>query len=356
MNKTKIKAGVIGATGYAGSELIRLLCRHPQVQPVYAGSHSYAGKVFSDIYPNMKGICDIVLEDDNIDKAANICDVLFLALPAGIASNHLTAELLEKCVVIDLGADYRLSDADVYETWYKVKHGSRDLLKNAVYGLCEIYRQRIACSRLIANPGCYTTCSILTLAPLLKDNLIDSESIIIDAKSGVSGAGRAEKLGSLYCECSENIKAYGIAEHRHTPEIEEQLSWIASGEKSGNGIVLQFTPHLVPMNRGILATCYAKLKDGADSERITAAYKKLYEGENFIRVLGEGNLPETRWVKGSNRCDIGWKIDKRTGRIIAVGAIDNLGKGAAGQAVQNMNIRFGLDEGSALDSAASFPM
>ncbi len=356
MSGTKVKAGVIGATGYAGSELVRLLCRHPQVQLVYAGSHSYAGKVFSDIYPNMKGVCDLVLDDDNIANAAEVCEVLFLALPAGIASNQVTAELLEKCVVIDLGADYRLSDVQTYEAWYKVKHGSEDLLGQAVYGLCELHRERIADSRLIANPGCYTTCSILSLAPLLKDDLIEPESIIIDAKSGVSGAGRSEKLGSLYCECNENIKAYGVACHRHTPEIEEQLSWVASGGKSGKGIVLQFTPHLVPMDRGILATCYAKLKEGVDADRVSQVYRSCYGGERFIRVLGEGNLPETRWVKGSNRCDIGWKLDSRTGRIIVVGAIDNLEKGAAGQAVQNMNICFGLDEDTGLDAAASFPM
>lgn len=355
MKKTKIKAGVIGATGYAGSELIRLLCRHPQVLLTYAGSHSYAGKRFSDIYPNMQGVCDILLGDDNISEAAELCDVMFLALPAGIASNTLTAQLLEKCVFIDLGADFRLSDAAIYEEWYKIRHGSKDLIGQAVYGLCELYRDKIAHSRLIANPGCYTTCSILSLAPLLKDNLIDSDSIIIDAKSGVSGAGRSEKLSSLYCECNENIKAYGLACHRHTPEIEEQLSWVASNGETGKGIVLQFTPHLIPTDRGILATCYAKLKAGVDTERVSEAYR-LYEGERFIRVLKEGNLPETRWVKGSNRCDIGWKIDERTGRIIIVGAIDNLEKGAAGQAVQNMNIIFGWDEGEGLNADASFPL
>ncbi len=356
MVRTKIKAGIIGATGYAGSELVRLLCRHPQVRLVYAGSHSYAGKVFSDIYPNMRGVCDLVLDDDNIANAADACDVLFLALPAGIASNQVNADILKKCVVIDLGADYRLSDPQVYEAWYKVKHGSVDLLGQAVYGLCELYRNRVAHSRLIANPGCYTTCSILSLTPLLRSGLIEPDSIVIDAKSGVSGAGRSEKLGSLYCECNENIKAYGVANHRHTPEIEEQLSWVASGGTSGKGIVLQFTPHLVPMDRGILATCYAKLKGGVTAEQISQAYGNCYDGERFVRVLGEGNLPETRWVKGSNRCDIGWKLDSRTGRIIVVGAIDNLEKGAAGQAVQNMNICFGLDEDAGLEAAASFPM
>jgi len=282
--------------------------------------------------------------------------VLFLALPAGIASHPVNADILQKCVVIDLGAAYRLSDPQVYEAWYKVKHGSVDLLGQAVYGLCELYRNRVAHSRLIANPGCYTTCSILSLTPLLKSGLIEPDSIIIDAKSGVSGAGRSEKLGSLYCECNENIKAYGVANHRHTPEIEEQLSWVASGGTSGKGIVLQFTPHLVPMDRGILATCYAKLKGGVTAEHISQAYGNCYDGERFVRVLGEGNLSETRWVKGSNRCDIGWKLDSRTGRIIVVGAIDNLEKGAAGQAVQNMNICFGLDEDAGLEAAASFPM
>lgn len=356
MIKTKVKAGIVGATGYAGSELVRLLCRHPQVRLVYAGSHSYAGKVFSDIYPNMRGVCDLVLDDDDIANATEVCEVLFLALPAGIASNQITSDILEKCVIIDLGADYRLSDPQVYETWYKTGHGSPELLEKAVYGLCELYRERIAQSRLIANPGCYTTCSILSLTPLLKAGLIEPEGIVIDAKSGVSGAGRSEKLGSLYCECNESVKAYGVGDHRHTPEIEEQLSWMASEGKAGTGIVLQFTPHLIPMDRGILATCYAKLKAGVTAEQVAQAYQSCYNGERFIRILGEGNLPETRWVKGSNRCDIGWKLDNRTGRIIVVGAIDNLEKGAAGQAVQNMNICFGLEENAGLDAAAAFPM
>lgn len=351
-----VKAGVIGATGYAGSELVRLLCRHPQVQLTYVGSHSYAGKILSEIYPNLRGVCDMTLGDENLSNAASVCDVLFLALPAGIASNQVNPAILKQCVVIDLGADYRLSDPAVYEQWYKVPHGSVDLLSQAVYGLCELHRRQIAESRLIANPGCYTTCSILSLTPLLKANLIEPDSIIIDAKSGVSGAGRSEKLGSLYCECNESIKAYGVANHRHTPEIEEQLSWIASNGTKDSGIVLQFTPHLVPMDRGILATCYAKLKAGVNAKAVAEAYQDCYQGEQFVSVLGEGVLPETRWVKGSNRCDIGWKVDQRTGRIIVVGAIDNLVKGAAGQAVQNMNICFGLDEGSGLDVAAAFPM
>lgn len=356
MKRTMIKAGVVGATGYAGSELVRLLCRHPMVRLVSVGSRSYAGKPFSDVYPNMKGICDLVLSDDDISRASALCDVLFLALPAGIASNSITSELLEQCVVIDLGADYRLSDPAVYEAWYKVKHGSVGLLAQAVYGLCELNRAKIATTDLIANPGCYTTCSILSLTPVLKAGLVKPSSIIIDAKSGVSGAGRSEKLGSLYCECNESVKAYGVANHRHTPEIEEQLSWVASGGASGKGLTLQFTPHLVPMDRGILATCYADLNTGVDAGQVAQAFHDCYAGEPFVRILGEGVLPETRWVKGSNRCDIGWVIDRRTGRIIIIGAIDNLVKGAAGQAVQNMNIRFALDETTGLDAAAAFPL
>ena len=350
MKKTKIKAGVIGATGYAGSELIRLLCRHPQVLLTYAGSHSYAGKRFFDIYPNMQGVCDILLGDDNISEAAELCDVMFLALPAGIASNTLTAQLLEKCVFIDLGADFRLSDAAIYEEWYKIRHGSKDLIGQAVYGLCELYRDKIAHSRLIANPGCYTTCSILSLAPLLKDNLIDSDSIIIDAKSGVSGAGRSEKLSSLYCECNENIKAYGLACHRHTPEIEQSIEMIG-GEPSK----IIFTPHLAPMPRGIHVTIYGNLKRPMTNEEIYELYVKYYKDEPFVFPHKAGDWPNTKWTVATNHCHLAAAYEPRTQRIIICSVIDNIGKGAAGQAIQNMNIIFGLEETTGLKLAPTFP-
>lgn len=339
-----VKAAVLGSTGYAGAELVRILSGHPDAEIVYLASHSYAGKKFSDIYPGMRSVCDMTLSDDDICKAAENADVLFMALPAGIASEAVTPELLEKCVVIDLGADFRLHDAKIYEAWYRKEHKHPELLSEAVYGLPEIHRERIKGKKLIANPGCYTTCTILTLYPLIKAGLIDTSSIVIDAKSGTSGAGRGEKLGSMFCEVNESIKAYGVANHRHTPEIEQELS-LAAGED----IVLQFTPHLVPMNRGILSCCYAKLRKGVSEADVRNAYG-MYSDEPFIRVSDD--LPETKYVKGTNMVDISFRIDGRTGNIIAIGAIDNLVKGAAGQAVQNMNIAFGLDETEGLMTAA----
>ncbi len=339
-----VKAAVLGATGYAGAELVRLLSFHPEVEIVYLASHSYAGKKFSDIYPAMRGVCDMTLSDDDISKASADADVLFMALPAGIASEAVTPELLSKCAVIDLGADFRLHDSTVYETWYKKEHKHPELLKDAVYGLPEIHRSAIKGKRLIANPGCYTTCSILTLYPLVKNALIDTSTIIIDAKSGTSGAGRSEKVTSLYCEVNESIKAYGVTSHRHTPEIEQELS-----EAAGEDIVLQFTPHLVPMNRGILSCCYARLKPGVGPEDVKKAYT-VYDGEAFIRVSTD--IPETKHVTGTNFVDISFRVDERTGNVIAIGAIDNLVKGAAGQAVQNMNIISGLEETAGLLAAA----
>ncbi len=342
-----IKAAILGATGYAGAELMRILSGHPEAEITYPASHSYAGKKFSDIYPGMKGICDMVLREDDISKAAEEADVIFLSLPAGLASSLVTKEILAKAVVIDLGADFRLHDKTTYETWYKTEHHAPSLLKEAVYGLPEIHRDAIKGKRLIANPGCYTTCSIMTLYPLVKNSLIETDGIIIDAKSGTSGSGRGEKLTSLFCEVNESIKAYGVTTHRHTPEIEQELS-----EAAGMDIVLQFTPHLVPMNRGILSVCYARLKKGVSDEDIKEAYS-IYADEPFVRLLSAP--PETRYVKGTNLVDISYSVDKRTGNIIAMGAIDNLVKGAAGQAVQNMNIAFGLDETEGLDRAAGCP-
>ena len=344
-----IKAAILGATGYAGAELARLLSGHKETELVYLASHSYAGKRFSDIYPGMKGAVDDVLQEDDINKAAEHADVIFLALPAGLASSIVTEKLLEKCVVIDLGADYRLHDKNIYEKWYKTEHHSPSFLSEAVYGLPEIHREMIKGKRLIANPGCYTTCSILTLYPLVKEGLIDTESIIIDAKSGTSGAGRGEKLTSLYSEVNESIKPYGVTTHRHTPEIEQELS-----EAAGKSVVVEFTPHLVPMNRGILSVCYAKLVKGISDGDVRNAYAKAYGTERFIRLID--TIPETRYVKGTNLVDISFRINERTGNIIAMGAIDNLVKGAAGQAVQNMNIVFGLDEDEGLPAGAGMPM
>jgi N-acetyl-gamma-glutamyl-phosphate reductase len=351
-----LTVGVVGATGYAGAELMRLLCRHPQVDRILAGSHSYVGTRYDEVYPNFRKIYELPCHESDIAQFAEHCDVVFVSLPHGIASHQVTPEVLEKCVVIDLGADFRLKDAHLYADWYHTVHGNPALLDTAVYGLSELSRKEVSTSRLIANPGCYTTCSILTLHPLLAEGLIQPETIIIDAKSGVSGAGRSEKLGSLFCETNESLKAYGVATHRHTPEVEQQLSLAYTKGKEMKGITVSFTPHLVPMNRGILATTYASLVPGATKDAILAAYASWYKEEHFIRVLPYGKFPETRWVKGSNYCDIGFTVDERTNRIVACGAIDNLVKGAAGQAVQNMNIVFGLDEYMGLDELPAFPL
>jgi N-acetyl-gamma-glutamyl-phosphate reductase len=345
-----IQVGIIGATGYTGGELIRILQDHPNVEITLITSQTYAGQAISDIYGNLRGSCDLICQDIGIEQASEQCDVLFLALPHGIASHHVTGQILKNCRIVDLGADYRLQDPAIYTTWYHTEHGSPELLDQAVYGLCEWERSTIAQRRLIANPGCYTTCSILSLAPLVKEGLIELDTIIIDAKSGVSGAGRKASQGTHYAACNESIKAYAVASHRHTPEIEEQLSTVA-----GSPITISFTPHLVPMNRGILTTAYASLKGGVTADEVTAAYRKYYGNERFIRLLPYGVFPETRWVKGSNMCDIGLVIDERTGRIIVGGAIDNLIKGASGQAIQNMNILFGLPEDTGLHQVAGFP-
>ncbi|MCD8215173.1 MAG: N-acetyl-gamma-glutamyl-phosphate reductase [Clostridiales bacterium] len=344
-----IKAGIIGATGYAGSELVRLLLGHPEAEIETITSKSYTGQDYRAVYPNFNHI-DMVCEEENMEELAEKCDVVFMALPHGQASKRVTEDILKKCKIIDLGADFRLQDTDVYESWY-CEHYSKEILKEAVYGLCEINREKIKGRRIVGNPGCYTSCSILSLYPLLREGLVRENSVIIDAKSGVSGAGRGVSQGNLFCEVNESVKAYKIASHRHTPEIEEQLSIAA-----GRPVTISFTPHLIPMNRGILATCYADLKESLSHEDLRAVYEKYYKDEYFIRLTDRGVFPETRWVKNSNFADIGFTVDKRTNRVIVIGAIDNLYKGAAGQAVQNMNILFGLDEKTGIDFVPPFPV
>lgn len=334
-----IKAGIIGATGYAGGELVRILTGHKDAEIKWYGSRSYIDRKYAEVYQNMFQIVDAVCMDDNMEELASQVDVIFTATPQGLCASLVNEEILSKTKIIDLSADFRLKDVKVYEEWYKIQHKAPQFIEEAVYGLCEINREDVRKARLVANPGCYTTCSILTAYPLAKEGLIDMSTLIIDAKSGTSGAGRGAKLPNLFCEVNENIKAYGVATHRHTPEIEEQLGY-AAGEK----VVLNFTPHLVPMNRGILATEYAKLTKDVSWEDVKAVYDKYYASEKFVRVLDRDVCPETKWVEGSNYVDIGFKIDPRTNRIIMMGAIDNLVKGAAGQAVQNMNLMFGLEE------------
>lgn len=338
-----IKVGIVGSTGYAGYQLSAILSQHKSASLVFLASHSYSGMKISDIYGNLRGIMDnLCIDIHSVESRLSKIDALFLALPHGQSFDLVEKALSLGVKVIDLGADYRLRDNKEYEKWYGMEHKLAGILKDAVYGLPELNREKIAGSSLVANPGCYPTASILALAPLLHEGIIDNTSIIIDAKSGVSGAGRSANISSLFCECNESVKAYNIAAHRHTPEIEQQLSEVA-GEK----ILLSFTPHLVPMVRGILATCYGNLRKDISQDELYDLYRSYYKNENFVRVTD--TLPETRYVKGSNFCDIAVRVDERTNRVIAVSTIDNLIKGAAGQAVQNMNILFGLYEHVGLD-------
>ena len=346
-----VKVGIIGATGYAGAELVRILLNHKEAQIEWFGSRSYIDENYADIYRNFFELVDADCLGDNMDELASRVDVIFTATPQGFLAGVLNEDILNKVKIIDLSADFRIKDVATYEKWYKIEHKSPQFIKEAVYGLCEINRDKVTTqTRLIANPGCYTTCSILTAYPLVKEGLIDPDTLIIDAKSGTSGAGRGAKVANLYCEVNENIKAYAVGSHRHTPEIEEQLGY-ACGEK----ITINFTPHLVPMNRGILATAYASLKKDVTYEEVKAIYDKYYADEKFVRVLKKDVCPQTKWVEGSNYVDVNFKIDPRTNRIIMMGAIDNLVKGAAGQAVQNMNLMFGLKESEGLELVPMFP-
>ena len=344
-----IKVGIIGATGYAGNELVRILVNHPEAEIKWLGSKSYDGEKYSDIYRNTFEIIDNICTSKTLEEISEDTDVIFTATPQGYLAGLLTDKVLENTKIIDLSADFRLKDVDIYEEWYKINHKRPDLIDEAVYGLCEINRNKITPeTRIIANPGCYTTTSILTLYPMVKEEIIDPDSIIIDAKSGTTGAGRKAVTSNLFCEVNESIKAYGVGTHRHTPEIEEQL-----GYACGKDIKLIFTPHLVPMNRGIIATCYADLIKDISEDEIRNIYNKYYKNEKFIRILDEGVVPETRFIKGSNYVDINFFKERRTNRLIMIGTLDNIVKGAAGQAVQNMNILFGLKEDTGLNFVPS---
>ena len=345
-----IKVGIIGSTGYAGGELARLLLQRDDIEIKWYGSRSYIGQKYASLYPNMYKIVDEECMDDNMKELAGQVDVVFTATPQGLCASLVDEEILSKVKIIDLSADFRIKDVSVYEEWYKMTHASPQFLEEAVYGLPEVNRERVKQARLIANPGCFPTCSFLSVYPLVKEGLVDPDTIIIDAKSGTSGAGRGAKKDSLYCEVNENIKAYGVGTHRHTPEIEEQLSYAA-----GRPVTISFTPHLVPMNRGILVTAYGSLTKEVTYEEVRAVYDKYYKDEFFVRVLEKDVVPQTRWVEGSNFADVNFKIDPRTRRIVMMGAIDNMVKGAAGQAIQNMNLMFGLPENTGLKQIPVFP-
>lgn len=338
-----LRVGILGGSGYTGFELIRLLVTHPEVKIVAVSSRAQEDSAISEHYPAFKGFVDLnyVMPDDPIFSDG--VDVLFSALPHG-ASMRTVPDLVKKGIrVIDLSADFRIKDASVYEQWYE-PHRSPELLQEAVYGLPELYRREIASARLVANPGCYPTSIILALAPLMKGGLIEEDSIIVDSKSGVTGAGRGLSLTTHFCEVNEGFRAYKVGGlHRHIPEIEQELSLL-----SGKEIRVTFTPHLVPMSRGILSTLYVVPKEGVTPGQIEEAYRSMYDGEPFIRLFGTKDTPSTLQVRGSNFCDIGWKLDARSGRLIIVSAIDNLTRGASGQAVCNMNIMFGFPETTGL--------
>ena len=346
-----IKAGIIGATGYAGQELVRILYHHPEVEIKVLSSKNHNNQDYNSIYENFNKICELKCDETELETIANQLDIIFFTLPHGITSKLLTDSILKNVKVIDLSADFRLKSVDIYKEWYKIKHNNKNILNKAVYGLSEWKRKQIIGSRLIANPGCYPTCALLCLLPLIKEGVLEVDNIIIDAKSGVSGTGRSLNRATHFSECNESIKAYNVTSHRHMPEIEQELS-----ELYGNEISVTFTPHLLPMNRGILCTCYGNLKNSYNYDEIKLIYEKYYHNEFFIRLTKKGVFPETKWVKGSNYCDIGFTLHKKTGKIIVIGAIDNLIKGAAGQAVQNMNLMFNLEEKTGLKSIPIFPI
>ncbi len=343
-----IKAAILGATGYAGVELVRLLTNHPEVSVEVLGSRSFSGQKISDIYGNFRHILEKECEETDLDKAAE-CDVAFTALPHG-ASKEVIPALIERGLkVIDLSGDFRYDDPAVYAEWYGQEHSSPELLAESVYGLCELYRDKVRTARLVGNPGCYTTCSILGAYPLLASGAGSNENIIIDAKSGVTGAGRGLTQQVHFCECTENMKAYKIAKHRHTSEIEQELS-----KAAGKRTLVSFTPHLIPVKRGILSTIYINLKKQLSTSEVLDIYREFYKDEFFVRVMDEGVLPETKNVAGSNFVDIGAVVDERLGRAVIVSAVDNIVKGAAGQAVQNMNLMFGFDEKTGLKNAGFY--
>jgi N-acetyl-gamma-glutamyl-phosphate reductase len=344
-----IRIGIVGASGYTGVELARLLCGCPDVKLTVATSRQYKGKRLAEVYPNLAGLVDIVCEDLPTEELVARADLFFTAVPHQTAMAIVPDLMQAGKKVVDLSADFRLNDATVYEKWYQ-EHTAQEYLAEAVYGLPELHRQQIAQARLIANPGCYPTSVILGLAPMLQGGVIEPESIIVDSKSGASGAGRSPLTGTLFCEVTEGFKAYKVAAHRHTPEMEQEIS-----ELCQKPVTISFTPHLLPIARGILSTIYAKLVKPITDAEVYELYQSFYRDEPFVRLCETGTFPATQFVRGSNFCDIGFKVDSRTGRIVVLSAIDNLVKGAAGQAVQNMNLMCNLPETTGLLNVPLFP-
>lgn len=341
-----IRVGIIGASGYVGMELVRILSAHPFAKISVVASRSNTKSRFSELYPSMQGIVDLEFADTSPEETAEMSDIVITALPHGVSRDFIPAILEKGIRVIDHSADFRYRDKAVYEKWYKCNHPVPELIGEAVYGLPEIYRASIKNARLVANPGCYPTCSIINLLPLIKNKLIDLNSIIIDSASGISGAGKKAETGYLFCECDGNYKAYNVSTHRHTSEIEQELSLAADEE-----IKVSFTPHLLPIKRGMMSTVYSAPADGVqqlETEELHNLYRQFYKDEYFVRIMPDGRLPEIKYSTATNFIDIGVVADKRTGRYITISSLDNLGKGAAAQAVQCMNIMYGLEERAGL--------
>lgn len=344
-----LKIAIIGASGYTGAELTRILCNHAKVRISAVTSRQHAGHNLAEVFPHLRKKISIVCEEPDIAKICKKADLFFTAVPHKTAMEIVPDLLSAGKKVIDLSADFRIKDVETYEKWYQ-KHTAAALLTNAVYGLPELYRDDIKKTSLVANPGCYPTSILLALAPLLENRIIDPASIIIDSKSGASGAGRSAAVGTLFCEVTDGFRPYKVGDHRHTPEIEQEISLLA-----GNQTTVSFTPHLLPISRGILSTIYASFNGDLTQDKIEGIYHTKYCNEPFVRILGKNALPATQYVRGSNYCDISFRVDRRTNRVIIMSAIDNIVKGAAGQAVQNMNIMCGFPEQEGLEGAPFFP-
>ncbi|MDP4180134.1 MAG: N-acetyl-gamma-glutamyl-phosphate reductase [Bacillota bacterium] len=340
-----VNVGIIGATGYVGIEIVRLLQKHPGIKITSIVSQNFVGQKVSDIYPTLRNVFDMKCDALDIEAISKKADIFVTALPHGVSKEVIPKLINLGKRVVDHSGDFRYKNVDVYEKWYGIKHEMPELLEKSVYGLPELYRDKIKDAMIVGNPGCYPTCSIMGLAPLLKNKLIETKNIIIDATSGVTGAGRSTDLAYQFCECTENYKAYKVSTHRHTSEIEQELSFLANEE-----MLISFTPHLAPMKRGMLCTSYANLKNETSSSELIKLYREFYKDEYFVRVLDEGKLPETKYTVGSNFIDISLVVDKRLNRVVVLSCLDNLGKGASSQAVQDLNIMCGYAETTGLES------
>lgn len=345
-----LKVGIIGANGYSGAELIRILKQHPEVELSFLASHSTSGTLITEQYPHLEGVSECRLEEINVDDILGRADLFFFATPSGVAKNHVHRFVDEEIPCIDLSGDHRLKDSRLYGKWYKYSSAPTSVLQKSTYGLPELFREDIKNATLIANPGCYPTATLIGLAPLLKNNLVHLNSIIIDGKSGVTGAGRKASMGTHYCEVNENVKAYKLGNHQHIPEMEQVIQTYTNSDAT-----ITFTPHLVPMSRGIMCTIYCDLAQSLSTKDALELYHEFYRKEYFVRIRQENQWPATKEVYSSNYCDLGIAVDERTNRITIVSVIDNVMKGASGQAVQNMNIIKGWNEQTGLKFTPVYP-